>query len=166
MLMAFISALWGTFTYMVIIVGRKRQGEIVDQPMFQPRTMARLRSYWVCSWTVVLSTFTGIICMKIIPISIFAIIYNLKPVLVMIMGFCAGQETLTLRKSGFIFLSFLGTGLIVDSEFFINAWTQIVGASSGEPAENSDPIERGSPLPGLSRQPSNKQESSTTSGAC
>ena len=53
-----------------------------------------------------------------IPLSVYAIILNLKPVLVILLGFCFGVETITLKKIVLILISFLGASLIVDQDLF------------------------------------------------
>lgn len=61
----------------------------------------------------------GISSMKLVPLSVFAIVLNLKPIMVVLIGLCFGVETLTLQKVLFILLSFVGAGLIVEPSFFL-----------------------------------------------
>lgn len=105
--------------------------------MILPCNTTEVGIYLKCSCFVVLSTFFAIICMKIVPVSIFAFIFNLKPVLVLFFGFCIGQETLTRKKFGFILLSFLGTGLIVDSSLFAGCFHWLLGTSPTPSAANN-----------------------------
>lgn len=73
---------------------------------------------------MILSTFFSVNSIKLVPISIYGIIYNLKPVLVIVIDYFAGQETFTRKKFFLIFLSFLGAGLIINPNFFLNFFSQ------------------------------------------
>lgn len=57
----------------------------------------------------------------------FAIILNLKPVLVVLLGYIFGLETITCRKLGYIALSFLGAGLITNPAWFQQVWNRVAG---------------------------------------
>lgn len=142
--MAFCSFLYGSFFYLYIIYARNPKPS--NKRLFLPENLNELAMYWKCSCFVILSTFFGIICMKMVPISIFAFLFNLKPVLVIFFGFCMGQETLTLKKFGYISLSFLGTGLIVDSPLFISCYHWIFGIEPASPSQTNSQIVHGNPI--------------------
>lgn len=116
MILAFFSMFYGTYFYLYIIKTNPNS----QTSKCLPIDLRGLMSYWVCSWCVVFSTLFATFSIKLVPVSIFAIFFNLKPVLVIFFGFCAGQETISLKKILLIFISFLGTGLIVDSQFFVD----------------------------------------------
>ena len=84
----------------------------------------------------------GSYSMQYIPLSVFAIILNLKPVLVIVLGFCFGIETITLKKISLIFLSFLGACMIVDPEWFARAFDLIVG-NTRDFSDGGSPSDKG-----------------------
>lgn len=67
----------------------------------------------------------GISSIPKLPLSVFGIILNLKPVLVIILGVIFGIERITLKKLGYIFLSFLGAGLIVNPTWFASVFSRL-----------------------------------------
>ena len=64
----------------------------------------------------------GLISIKKLPLSVFAIILNLKPIFVMIIGVLTQIEKFTAKKLILILVSFLGTGLIVNPNGFAALW--------------------------------------------
>lgn len=129
--MAFLNFLFGTVFYLAII--NQRHQKRLSRGQLLPNDTHELAQYWTCSWLVVMSTFFAIHCMKLVPISIFGIFCNLKPMLVMFLGLCAAQETLSCSKLVFILLSFLGSGLIVDPQFFAGCFRRLLGIRPGDP---------------------------------
>lgn len=78
-----------------------------------------------------------------IPLSVYAIIMNLKPILVILLGFCYGVERITLRKTGIILLSFLGASLIVNPDYFAALYSDLTGNGTAKELEDHDPVRRG-----------------------
>lgn len=129
--MGFFAMSFGSFLYLFVLIDNQKQGK-AKRGLLLPKDFEGFLRYWVCSWTLLVGSLSANICLKIVPISIFAIIYNLKPVLVIFMGFVAGQETFTCKKFSFIFLSFLGTGLIVDFDLFENLFFRSINNESSK----------------------------------
>ena len=86
-----------------------------------PRSRAALWENWKLGWAIATAMLLTSFGLKMIPLSVYAIIMNLKPVLVMVLGILYGVETVTAKKAGLILLSFLGTALIVDPQLFASA---------------------------------------------
>lgn len=128
--MAFFCFLYGALFYMVLLKTRSR-AEAQQRRRLLPEPQA-LQSYLVYSFTVALSTFFVINCIKLVPVSVFSVFFNLKPVMVVFVGLCLGQGAFTRSKLKFILVSFLGTFLIVDSQFFGNCLRRIRGLPKGD----------------------------------
>ena len=73
--------------------------------------------------------------LKIIPLSVFAIILNLKPIMVIILGVMFGIETFTPRKLMYVCISFFGSGLIINPMFFRNLIQFITHRTSVAPGK-------------------------------
>ena len=79
---------------------------------------------------------------KLIPLSVYAIILNLKPILVIILGVFYGIESITLKKICLILLSFLGAMLIVNPDWFSNEYHKFFG-NDEKTGDTHSEIERG-----------------------
>ena len=79
----------------------------------------------------------AVVAIKKLPLSVFSIILNLKPILVMLIGLLAKIESLTLKKVLLILISFVGTALIVSPGSFSELWrVHILGQTSTSSAEH------------------------------
>ena len=81
---------------------------------------------------------TGNIGLKNLPLSVFAIILNLKPILVILLGFCYGIETITPKKISMIIISFFGASLIVNPNMFAAIYNRIKGNQAEEMPETTE----------------------------
>jgi drug/metabolite transporter (DMT)-like permease len=95
--------------------------------MFLPENTYELKSYLICSVIMIVSTLFAVFSLKMVSVSIFSILFNMKPVIIMLLSYSAGEENLSIKKLIFILLSFLGTGLIVDSEVFKKMFHFLLG---------------------------------------
>lgn len=90
---------------------------------------------------------SGAFGLKNLPLSVFAIILNLKPIMIILLGFCYGIETFTLKKVILILISFFGASLIVNPDFFARLFNQVMGNQVEQTAAD-DHIEKGTSLLG------------------
>jgi hypothetical protein len=82
-----------------------------------------------------LSMITANYSLRMAPLSVYAIILSLKPILVIILGFFYGIENCSVQKLGFIFISFLGAALIINPGLFAHVYASVVGNTS-EPTQS------------------------------
>ena len=80
--------------------------------------------------------------LKHIPLSVYSIILNLKPILVILLGFCYNIEKITKKKVILILISFIGASLIVDPAFFSGVYNQIFN-NSVQPELEQKYVEKG-----------------------
>lgn len=87
-----------------------------------------------------ISMITANYSLRLAPLSVYAIILSLKPILVIILGYFYGIEKCTVKKLVFIFLSFLGAGLIINPSFFERIYASLTGkidiSASGQAVVN------------------------------
>ena len=69
-----------------------------------------------------MSTFS----LQVVPLSTFAIIVNLKPILVILLACFLGIDTLSVKKVILIFISFIGASLIVNPDWFANIYNKLM----------------------------------------
>jgi drug/metabolite transporter (DMT)-like permease len=84
--------------------------------------------------------------LRVIPLSVFAIILNLKPILVIIIGYLFGIENLSTKKILLILISFIGAGLIVNPDWFAHLFNSLLHRKDPPPQPINKEFERGSIL--------------------
>lgn len=89
--------------------------EWADKPFrIAPRKPELFWTNWRLAWMIAVSMMCSNLSLKQIPLSVYVIILNLKPVLVILISFAYGVESVTCKKAGLILVSFFGAILIIN----------------------------------------------------
>jgi drug/metabolite transporter (DMT)-like permease len=81
----------------------------------------------------------GFSAMKMVPISTYAILMNLKAILVILISHFYLSDKMTLKRLILVIVSFLGAFMIVKPDLISNMVSCVVGTPS-IPPHNSDPL--------------------------
>jgi drug/metabolite transporter (DMT)-like permease len=94
---------------------------------FYPKKPEKLLNTLFIGSSMCIFIILGMNGLRMIPLSVFAIILNLKPILVILIEILCKIERITWKKIGYVTISFLGTGLIVDPGWFSHVVDLLVG---------------------------------------
>lgn len=120
----------------------ERQGEPKQKFTLIPKHPVDLSNNLKLGFSIAISNLTANFSLQRIPLSVYAIILNLKPILVIVLGLLFGIESITAKKAVIILVSFIGASLIVDPDFFQRSFDWLAGHDEVRPVDQA-PIDRG-----------------------
>lgn len=102
--------------------GSLQKGKINKKVDMYTKNKSLMSSNLLLALIIASGMTSGIFAIKLVPLSVYAIILNLKPIMVVLIGVMVRIETMNSRKLMLVCISFLGAGLIINPSFFENVF--------------------------------------------